>query len=253
MSIPPVGAPLARLGNAARPLARRVPLLRKAYFVLTPTARRNTRDDQQLGLLLALTLKEGSSCIDVGAHRGSFLEQALRYAPHGRHIAFEPLPDLADDLRHRFPTVEVQAAALSDAPGTAQFIRYRGRPALSGLRARRNVHAHAETLEVPLARLDDVLREDFVPRLIKIDVEGAERQVLQGAMATILRYRPVVVFEHSRTGAPHYGTAPHHIYELLVEQATLQLFDMDGDGPLDLVRFTQLFESGKRWNFIAAP
>jgi FkbM family methyltransferase len=253
MRVPTIRALAARLGNAARPFAREVPLLRVAYFALAPTARRNARDDEQLRLLLALALKEDSCCIDVGAHRGSFLEHALRYSPRGQHIAFEPLPDLADQLRHRYPKIDVRTTALSDVAGRAEFIRYPGRPALSGLRARQHVHARAETLEVPLARLDDVLPEDCTPRVIKIDVEGAERQVLQGAMATILRCRPLVVFEHGKTGAPHYGTAPHHIYELLVKQAKFQLFDMDGDGPIDLVSFNELFESGARWNFVAVP
>jgi Methyltransferase FkbM domain len=147
----------------------------------------------------------------------------------------------------------VQATALSDATGTAEFIRYRARPALSGLRAREHVHSTPEPIEVPLVRLDDVLPEGCVPRVIKIDVEGAERQVLQGAMTTMLTHRPVIVFEHAKNGAPYYGTAPHHIYELLVEDAKLRLFDMDGDGPIDLARFTELFEGGVRWNFMAVP
>jgi len=253
MSIRAIRALPARLAGAARPLARQVPWLRDAYFALSPTARRNAQDDKQLRLALALTLKEDSCCVDVGAHRGSFLEQALRYAPRGQHIAFEPLPDLADELRRRFPTVDVRPSALSDTTGTAEFVRYRGRPALSGLRAREHVRARSETLEVPLVRLDDELPETYAPHVIKIDVEGAERQVLEGAMATIRTHRPLIVFEHAKSGAPHYGTTPHQLYELLVEQARLQLFDMDGDGPLDLARFGELFASGTRWNFIAVP
>jgi FkbM family methyltransferase len=248
-----VQAPLARLGSAVRPLARRVPLLRKAYFGLSPTARRDARDNQQVQLLLALTLNEDACCVDVGAHRGAFLEQALRYAPRGRHIAFEPQPDLAAELRRRFPTVDVRATALSNASGVAEFTHYRARPALSGLRPREHVQAPPEVIEVPLVRLDDVLPEDYVPRVIKIDVEGAERQVLQGAMTTMITHRPTVVFEHAKTGAPYYETAPHHIYELLVDEANLRLFDMDGDGPIDLARFNELFEEGTRWNFVAVP
>jgi hypothetical protein len=72
-------------------------------------------------------------------------------------------------------------------------------------------------------------------------------------MATLLTHRPVVVFEHGKSGAPHYGTAPHHIYELLVQQANLQLFDLDGEGPLDVDRFNELFNAGTRWNFVAVP
>jgi FkbM family methyltransferase len=253
MRIQATRAQLARLGSAVRPLARQVPLLRRAYFALSPTARRDTRDNRQVQLLLALTLKEDSCCVDIGAHRGAFLELALKYAPRGRHLAFEPQPDLASELQRRFPTVEVRASALSDSSGTAEFTHYRARPALSGLRPREHVRSPPEPIEVPLVRLDDVLPEGCAPRVIKIDVEGAERQVLQGAMTTMLTHRPVVVFEHAKTGAPYYGTAPHHIYELLVEEAQFRLFDMDGDGPIDLVRFNELFEGGTRWNFVAVP
>src|SRR6267154_4469284 len=110
----PIRAGIARVANAVRPLARRVPLVRETYFAIAPTARRNRLDDRQLGLLLALTLERDSCCIDVGSHRGSFLELALRYAPFGQHMAFEPLPDLADELRERFPAVDVRATALAE-------------------------------------------------------------------------------------------------------------------------------------------
>ncbi len=168
-------------------------------------------------------------------------------------MAFEPLPDLADELRQRFPAVDVRTTALADVTGTGEFIRYRSRPALSGLRARQDVHAPTQTLEVSLARLDDVIPEGYAPRLIKIDVEGAELQVLQGGLATLLEHRPFVVFEHAKSGAPHYGTSPRDLYGLLVDQAGYRLFDLYGDGPLDGARFNDLFERAARWNFVAAP
>ncbi len=59
--------------------------------------------------------------------------------------------------------------------------------------ASRGEHA----FEVRLIPLDDYIQEHPLPRLdlMKIDVEGAEVRVLQGARRTIARFRPVIVFE----------------------------------------------------------
>jgi hypothetical protein len=52
------------------------------------------------------------------------------------------------------------------------------------------------TLDVPVMRLDDVVERDgAVPDLVKIDTEGTEAGVLRGAMTTLERARPLVVFE----------------------------------------------------------
>ena len=63
-------------------------------------ARRNQLDDQHLILLLSFGLRPTSNCLDVGAHRGLILEHFPRLAPFGRHIAYEPLPELCAKLAH---------------------------------------------------------------------------------------------------------------------------------------------------------
>ncbi len=76
--------------------------------------------------------------------------------------------------------------------------------------------------------------------MIKIDVEGAEREVLEGAIETIVRYKPTVVFEHGKGAAPHYATGPRDVYALLCAQAGLRIFDLDGQGPFDLAEFERI-------------
>src|SRR5207249_1370277 len=87
-----------------------------------------------------------------------------------------------------------------------------------------------EKLTVRTETLDRNLPAGYVPAFIKIDVEGAERQVIEGGIETISKYKPIVVFEHGK-GASHYGTQPHHIYDLLHKEAGLDIFDLDGNGP----------------------
>ena len=61
------------------------------------------RDSDLVRRLLAWSLAPDSCCIDIGAHAGSVLREILRAAPDGRHIAYEPLPHLAEHLRAEFP------------------------------------------------------------------------------------------------------------------------------------------------------
>jgi hypothetical protein len=106
-------------------------------------------------------------------------------------------------------------------------------------------------IEVSVEDLDSAISPDYVPDLIKIDVEGAEEQVISGALRTITRYKPLVVFEHGLGAADHYGTRPADIYGLLCDRAGLRVFDLDGNGPYDLSTFEAEFQRNQRWNFVA--
>jgi FkbM family methyltransferase len=203
-------------------------------------------------MLLAFSLSPDSNCIDVGAHKGDVLAEIVRLAPEGRHIAYEPLEYLYERLTARFPQVDVRCAAVSDRKGRAAFTHVKTDPAYSGFRQRDYPRAEViETMEVRTERLDDALPAGYVPHLIKIDVEGAERQVLEGAIEIITAHKPIVIFEHGGGSAEYYGTSPSDVFELLSSKTGLRIFDIDGRGPLDLSEFERSFHSGTIWNFVA--
>ena len=101
-----------RTGLGLRRRARRL----REYFT------KNARYDRETHAVMRRVLKPDSCCIDVGAHKGSILQWMVDLAPHGRHLAFEALPHMADALRQRFPTVTVRGEAASRQAGQANFI-----------------------------------------------------------------------------------------------------------------------------------
>jgi FkbM family methyltransferase len=221
-----------------------------AYRMFDRTARREARDNEHMRVLLAACLRPDSNCIDIGAHSGGILREIVRCAPQGRHIAYEPLPHLAEALARDFPGVQVRAAALSDHDGQASFVHDRTEPMRSTLDP--NVftdHAHAATIDVPVERLDSALGPDYSPTLIKVDVEGSEAKVLAGAVETLRRSRPIVVFEHGGGGA----SAPGDVYSILVDRAGMRIYDLDGVGPYSLAQFEATYPLPTMWNWIARP
>jgi FkbM family methyltransferase len=245
------------VGTTLRTTAERSglgPVLRRTRELVQPAYRRGRLDEQRLEQLIAYLLRPDSVCIDVGANRGAALQHMVRCAPDGRHVAFEPLPHLAAGLRERFPMVDVRNAALANRSGNATFVHVRSREAYSGFRHRPVVSSeHLEEIVVQVERLDDVVGTGCAPALLKIDVEGAELGVLQGAMSTILRARPTVVFEHGKGGADCYGTSPEQIHDLLAGDLGYRVFDMDGAGPYSRERLVETFHRNLRWNFVAHP
>jgi FkbM family methyltransferase len=210
-------------------------------------------EHEELRRVLARVLTPTSNCVDVGAYNGRALAEMVRLAPRGRHIAFEPLPHKYRLLSRRFPGVDVRHGAVSNERGEATFTIVHDAAALSGLRNRWEGETTHQTtsVTVPVATLDTDLPADYVPHFIKIDVEGAERLVFEGAMETIRTHKPTILFEHGKGGADHYDTKPGDIYALLVETAGLRLYTPESDAPLSLDEFERLYEENEQWDFLA--
>lgn len=245
----------ARLRRGVLAAARKVGLedhVKSVRAIADPGLRRDLRDHAAARLVIAMTLPPDGDAIDVGAHEGDVLEVMQRVAPVGRMLAYEPIPELHGGLVARFPRAEVRRAALSDEAGTSEFVHVIDAPGFSGLRERSYPgDPERRTIEVRTERLDDSLPEGFRPRLIKVDVEGAELQVLRGAAEVLERHRPVVLFEHGEGAADHYGArSSGELHDLLVGHAGLRIFDLAGEGPFSRAQFEELF-TAPVWNYVA--
>jgi FkbM family methyltransferase len=217
--------------------------------------------DRQTAEVIARVVKRDSSCVDVGCHEGSILDVILRHAPEARHFAFEPLPHLFSKLRDKYagrPNIVLHDTALSEAPGESTFQHVVTNPAYSGILRRRFDRPHEEVVEirVRLERLDEVVPGDQAIRLVKIDVEGAELQVLRGASGILARCKPFVVFEHGQGSSEFYGTRPQDVHDLFtghgMKVSTLgDWLETGGKRTLSREAFVEQYEKVTNYYFLA--
>jgi FkbM family methyltransferase len=154
-----------------------------------PTVAAGTADERTGIDALQLTrfaeaIRAGDVVADVGAYRGTYtIIAAARVGSKGKVFAFEPTASNADAIAanvrlNAFDNrVVIEPAAVSAETGTAQFFAW-GEATTNSLAVR---HSDAATVEVRTVALDDYFSGQALPRVLKIDIEGAEILALRGA------------------------------------------------------------------------
>jgi FkbM family methyltransferase len=145
-------------------------------------------------------VQRGAIVLDVGANIGAHtVPLAQLTGPGGVVVAFEPQPALhqilcANLALNSIPNAVTYAMALGSCQGSCQIpvLDYAQACNFGGV----SMDMVTEGETVPLSKLDDfqLQRVDF----IKLDVEGFESQVLEGATETIQRCRPIMYVENDR-------------------------------------------------------
>ncbi len=174
----------------------------------------NFYTDDRLGVdvdtdLRRFTAYDPLTCIfDVG---GNFGQTALRFAeefPDASILTFEPVPDSFRRLREAVgdhPRIKAFNLALSDAPGTVAM----SLTASAGSNSLQSSAATLETINVTVDTIDAVVAENNIGTidLLKIDVEGFELQVLQGAAKTLRQSK--IRYVYAECVLPKDTIAPH--------------------------------------------
>jgi FkbM family methyltransferase len=168
---------------------------------------------------------------DVGANSGYVALEVASRAPDAEVVAFEPQPGLARNVAvsaalNGLRNVAVYAAMLGSGEGSGTIFL-----------APNSIHASAvarhpgsRSIVCPRASIDALVESGALrpPDLMKIDVEGAEMDVLAGAERTIRSRRPAIVFEADEN-LMRFGHTREALFDRLVSYGGYELFFIEPD------------------------
>lgn len=180
-----------------------VDLLRNPYMIGSP----DNYERQDLDLMIHLISRLGlRRMFDVGANLGIYSFSFSANAQRGQVVAFEPdtiNAKLFEKTNSRCPRQDVVLVrkAVAETSGSATFLLDDMAGATGTLRqdgatfSERNYGGAALRATVETTTIDEASKGFFPPDFIKIDVEGAELDVLKGARNTLTTARPIVLVE----------------------------------------------------------
>jgi len=171
--------------------------------------------------------------LDIGGHRGRHADIFIVDLESTNVVVFEPLVTQCTELQRRFAAysnVRVINAAVGREDGTSRFVINRNAPEESGFRRRKyNNEASAEIEETQVAVVSlDSLDLGFKVDYIKIDVEGGEIDVLEGARGVLARDRPILSVEYGYSSYSVYGHRAEDLYNLAAKNSYV-LSDLFGN------------------------
>lgn len=219
----------------------------------------NQKYDYYTKRIIDKKLKPHSNCIDVGCFEGEILDLFLKKSPGGHHFAFEPIPEKFANLQTKYgqlKNVKIDNVALSNVEGSTSFNYVVSNPSYSGLKKRDYDRANEEDRQIKVStkRLDQCIPANTKIDLIKIDVEGAEYLVLQGAKETIKKWKPILIFEHGLGASDKYGYGPADLYSFLNSMG-LKIYNLNeylnGGKSLGSDAFNDQYYQRKNYYFIA--
>jgi FkbM family methyltransferase len=204
---------------------------------------------------------EGQTIVDVGAHTGRHTLPLARLAGvAGVVYAFEPIPQIRLNLSENIISNELNNVvifpfALSNKRGVSDFIYVPNLPEESGLKERKIYNGKptgVRVLKVSIIKLDDLITSKNKIGFIKIDVEGGELDVIQGAKSTLIKSRPIVTFECGASSFLGYHNSPEKIFHLFIKM-DYSIYSILGNEIIDEETFVEACHAQIYWDYIALP
>jgi FkbM family methyltransferase len=185
--------------------------------------RRNNNFEQGEQSFLLQFLRPGMAILDVGAHQGLYsLLASKKVSPGGYVVAFEPSPRELRRLRSNLSlnqrrNVRVEPLALGSSEGTAELFVCLGQETGCNSLRPPAVHEPVRKVHVRVTSLDHYLQRTGISKVdfMKLDVEGAEREVLKGGNKLLSDFRPVILCELADVRTEPWGYRSVEIYEFL--------------------------------------
>lgn len=150
--------------------------------------------------------------IDIGSHIGSIISEVQMHNRSISIVGIEAIPEKVVNLRRRFPDVRFFECALGNETGKSTFYINEKQSGYSSLlKPGSDSDDKIREIAVEIKRLDDLAKFQYVDA-IKIDVEGAELDVIMGSKMTIMNNRPIIMFE----SAPGENITKERLWEIFL-------------------------------------
>jgi FkbM family methyltransferase len=201
---------------------------------------------------LERALLPGSVFIDAGANTGIYTILAAKLVGDGGQVlSFEPgeqsYKNLARNVNlNNLSNVKMFKSALSDTEGTARFYHIDNAPNSYSLGSDGSENTSYE--EVDITTIDRVLSSEGIERVdfIKMDVEGAEEHVLQGAKSMFSKMQPQVMFEINAKAINRFNLSLYGVWNFL-KNLGYEFFLVKDTGEL------QIANAPQEGNILAIP
>ena len=149
-------------------------------------------------------VKPNTAVLDIGANVGIYAIPLAVAFPDVTVHAFEPnsvaMKQLSENSRlNNLKNLKVHSCAISDCMGESNFYQFDDVTSLSSLNCdAAEIHGKPVTRKVKIETVDHFLMDNAEQKVsfVKIDVQGAELEVLCGARGVIGRDLPIILFEH---------------------------------------------------------
>jgi FkbM family methyltransferase len=209
-----------------------------------------TYEEDEVSLFTKL-LEGKKSFFDIGGNIGFYAIHAATLYPELKVSTFEPIPKMFEKLNQNVSLnnlgnrISTYNFGFSNKKDEVSFFIY----PFGGVNASMvNVSDNTEAIEIKakVVMLDDYVNDgNTAPDIIKCDVEGAEKLVLDGGLQTIRNFKPVILFELLRKWSAKFNYHPNEVLSTLVDCGYQCFVSKNGS----LKSFTKMDDATTETNF----
>lgn len=229
--------------NANTFFGKKMNLLLPSSTDIYLTGGKSHESEIRLAKYLIHNLNAGDDFIDVGAHYGYFSMLASILVSDGKAFSFEASPISYELLRQNLtsePNVNTYNKAVSDSNSNIPFFefpnlyseynsfdidQYKNMPWFEKFKPRE--------IMIDTVSLDNfIITQSINPKIIKIDVEGAEFLVMKGLTSHLQTHDPIIIMEYVNETR---GNQAHQDAEKLLNSHGYQSFLIDIEGLLQII------------------
>lgn len=183
-------------------------------------------------------LRSGDIYYDIGSNTGIFSIDAAITIPNLTVYAFEPQPSLTNHIRRSIDANNLQRVKCLElmlGREEGETTLYLSRQAIRASMI--PLERGFQQLRLPMRTVDSLISSGEIeaPDVIKIDVEGAETKVFEGARQTLRTNNPSVIFEADEN-LVRFGVEVQNVFDSLLQATRYRFYAIEPDGYLSIAR-----------------